>query len=200
MDDATKKPDANASSEVDPKQAIKLAIDLAPLVIFFAVYLTAGLYWATGVLMVTTVAAMIASKVLLGHISTSVLITTGLVVGFGALTFWFNDTRFIKVKPTMAYALFAAALLGGLLFKRSLLQLLLGEAFQLTETGWRSLSLRFGLFFLSLAALNEIIWRNFSETTWATFKVFGFIPLTMLFVASQIGFIQRHQKNADGSH
>lgn len=191
MDDATKK--SGADGQIDPKQAIKLAIDLAPLVIFFAVYLTAGLYWATGVLMVATVVALIASKVLLGHISASVLITTGLVLGFGALTFWFNDTRFIKVKPTIAYVLFSAALLGGLVFKKSLLQLLLGEAFQLTETGWRGLSLRFGLFFLALAGLNEILWRNFSETTWASFKVFGFIPLTMLFIATQVGFIQRHQ-------
>lgn len=193
MDQSSQKP-AQSEPQLDSQQAVKLVIDLAPLLIFFAVYMTLGLYWATGVLMVTTVASMIASKIYLGHISASLLITTALVIGFGALTFWFSDTRFIKMKPTIVYCLFAAALLGGLLFKRPMLQLLLGEAFQLTDEGWRTLSIRFGLFFLALAALNELIWRNMSETTWASFKVFGFIPLTMLFVASQIGFIQRHHK------
>lgn len=182
-----------AASEVDTPQVIKLVIDVAPLLIFFAAYMTLGIYWATGVLMVTTVASMIASKLLLGQISASLLLTTGLVLGFGALTFWFNDPRFIKIKPTIIYSLFAVALLGGLLFRKPMLQHLLGEAFKLTESGWRTLSSRCGIFFLALAALNEIIWRNFSETTWASFKVFGFLPLTMLFFASQLGFMQRNQ-------
>ncbi len=193
MDQSSQKP-AQSEPQLDSRQAIKLGIDLAPLLIFFAVYMTLGLYWATGVLMLATVVSMAVSRIYLGHISASLIITTALVVGFGALTFWFSDTRFIKMKPTIVYCLFAAALLGGLLFKRSMLQLLLGEAFQLTEDGWRTLSIRFGLFFLALAVLNELIWRYMSETTWASFKVFGFIPLTMLFVASQIKFIQRHHK------
>lgn len=189
-----------AGQHLDRKQAIKLAIDIAPLLIFFAVYMSLGLYWATGVLMVTTVASMVASKILLGHISTSLLLTTALVVGFGALTFWFNDTRFIKMKPTIIYSLFGFTLLGGLLLKRSMLQLLLGEAFQLTPNGWRTLSFRFGLFFLALAVVNEVIWRNLSESTWASFKVFGFVPLTMLFIGSQLNFIQRHQRIAAKSN
>ena len=177
----------------DPATGIKVALDLAPLLIFFAVYLTLGIYWATGVLMVTTVASLIASRVLLGHVSATLVLTTALVLGFGALTLWFNDPRFIKVKPTIVYLLFAAVLAGGNLLGKPTLQLLLGSALKLTELGWRKLSWRWAGFCLALAALNEIIWRNFSEATWASFKVFGFLPLTMIFFALQIGFIHRHQ-------
>ena len=177
----------------DAKQLTKLGIDLAPLLIFFGVYMSLGIYWATGALMVTTVVSMIVSRAVLGHISATLMLTTALVVGFGALTFWFNDPSFIKMKPTIIYLLFAATLLAGFLLGRPMLQLLLGEALKLSQQGWSTLSLRWAWFFLAMAGLNEIVWRNFSEATWASFKVFGFLPLTMLFFASQYGFIQRHQ-------
>lgn len=179
--------------ELDPKQLIKIAIDLGPLVVFFASYMLGGIYVATAVLMGATVLSMILSRLLLGHISTTLIITTALVVGFGALTLWFNDPRFIKMKPTIVYLLFALVLLGGLLAGRPLLRYVLGEALQLTDAGWRILSWRWGAFFVAMAALNEIIWRNFSETTWASFKAFGFLPLTLIFFASQYGVMRRHQ-------
>ena len=179
--------------EIDPKQLIKIAFDLAPLVVFFVSYLLGGIFWATGVLMVSTVVSMILSRVLLGHIPTTLIITTALVLGFGALTLWFNDPRFIKIKLTIIYALFALVLIGGLLTGRPLLRYVLGEAMQLTDAGWRILSWRWALFFIAVAGLNEIIWRNFSQTTWATFKSFGVIPLTLLFFASQYGVMRRHQ-------
>ncbi len=175
------------------KQAIKLAIDLGPLLVFFAVYMKFGIFWATGVLMLTTVLSMVASRLLLGRISPTLVMTTVLVVGFGALTLWFNDPSFIKVKPTIIYLLFAAALFGGHIVNKPVLPLLLGEALQLSDTGWRVLSVRWAVFFLALAGLNELIWRNFSEATWASFKVFGFLPLTVIFFATQLGFISRHQ-------
>ncbi len=139
-----------------------------------------------------TVASMIASRILLGRISATLLLTTALVVGFGALTLWFKDPSFIKMKPTIINLLFAGVLLGGLAFGRIFLQPLLGQALSLTDVGWRKLTLRWGVFFIAMAALNEVIWRNFSEATWASFKVFGILPLTMLFFAAQLGLIQRH--------
>jgi intracellular septation protein len=181
-----------AAAAIDNKQLVKMLIDLAPLVIFFVVYLAAGIYWATGVLMAASVVSMILSKVWLGHISATLMMTTVLVVGFGGLTLWLNDPRFIKMKPTMINLLFSVVLAGGLLMGRNLLQLLLGEAFKLTELGWRLLTYRWIGFFVALAVLNEIVWRNFSEATWASFKVFGILPITVVFAMLQIGLIQRH--------
>ncbi len=186
-------PKSGGEAQVDAKQLLKLAIDLLPLLIFFGTYMTLGIQWATGVLMVTSVISMALSWYFLGHISMSLLLSTLLVIGFGALTLFFNDPRFIKMKPTIVYLLFATALFGGLLAGKPMLQWLLGEALQLTHSGWVKLSVRWGFFFVAMAGLNEIIWRMFSETTWATFKVFGFLPLTLIFFASQYGLIERHR-------
>ncbi len=176
----------------DNKQVGKLILDLAPLLLFFAAYMASGIYVATAVLMAATVISMIISKVWLRHISATLVLTTVLVVGFGALTLWLNDARFIKMKPTMVNLLFAIALGGGLLTGRNFLQLLLGQAFSLTEEGWRKLTYRWIGFFLAMAVLNEIVWRNFSEATWASFKVFGILPITVVFAMLQVGLIQRY--------
>jgi len=116
-----------------------------------------------------------------------------LVVVFGGLTFLLDDPRFIMVKPTIINLGFAGILFGGLILRRTLLKMLFGEAFNLTEEGWRKLSLRWALFFLTLAGLNEVVWRNFSEATWVNFKVFGILPLTLVFAMAQIGLIKRHE-------
>jgi intracellular septation protein len=176
----------------DRKQLGKLILDLAPLLIFFAAYMASDIYVATGVLMAATVVSMIVSRLWLGHISAMLMLTTALVVGFGALTLWLNDPRFIKMKPTMVNLLFAGALGAGLMTGRNFLELLLGQAFQLTEEGWRKLTYRWIGFFLAMAVVNEIVWRNFSEGTWASFKVFGILPLTIIFAMLQVGLIQRY--------
>ncbi|MEZ5855850.1 MAG: septation protein A [Hyphomicrobiaceae bacterium] len=182
--------------KADSRQLIKLAIDLGPLLLFFAGYVTAGIYWATGLLMVAMPVAVVVSRIVLRHVSPMLLATTALVLGFGAMTLWLHDPRFIKMKPTIINLIFAAVLLGGLAWKRLLLKNLLGEALRLTEQGWRLLTIRWAMFFVFLAVLNEVIWRNLSETTWASFKVFGILPLTMLFFATQWPLIQRHQLSA----
>lgn len=184
--------EAPAVPAADSKQLGKLILDLAPLLAFFAAYMASDIYVATAVLMATTVISMVVSRIWLGHISATLILTTVLVVGFGALTLWLNDPRFIKMKPTMVNLLFAIALGGGLLTGRNFLQLLLGQAFQLTEVGWRKLTYRWIGFFLAMAVLNEIVWRNFSEATWASFKVFGILPITIVFAMLQVGLIQRH--------
>ena len=189
---APREGEADAAPAADSKQLVKLILDLAPLLLFFAAYMASNIYVATGVLMAATVVAMIVSRVWIGHISPTLVLTTVLVVGFGALTLWLNDVRFIKMKPTMVNVLFAVALGGGLLTGRNFLQLLLGQAFRLTEEGWRKLTYRWIGFFLAMAVLNEIVWRNFSEGTWASFKVFGILPLTIIFAMLQVGLIQRY--------
>jgi len=188
QDPATPKPSDKSESPL-----VKLLIDLGPLVAFFVAYGRAGIYWATGVLMLATVAALIASWRLLGRITPVPMLTAVLVVVFGGLTFYLDDPSFIKLKPTIINLLFSGVLIAGLITGRPLLKLLLGEAFRLTEEGWRKLSARWAVFFFALAILNEIVWRNFSESAWVNFKVFGIMPLTIIFAMAQIGLIKRYE-------
>jgi intracellular septation protein len=176
-----------------PKPLLKLLIELGPLIAFFLVYSRAGIYWATGVLMVATVVSLVASWKLFRRLLPMPVVTAVLVVVFGGLTFWLDDPRFIMIKPTIINLGFAGVLLAGLAMRRPLLKMLFGEAFNLTEEGWRKLSVRWALFFLTLALLNELVWRNFSEATWVNFKVFGILPLTVVFAMAQIGLIRRHE-------
>ena len=173
------------------KQGLKLLIELGPLLIFFAVYAKFGIFTATGVLMGTMVLSLVASKLLLGRITVMPVVTAVIIFIFGGLTLWLNDASFIKLKPTIINILFAGLLSLGLVIKRPFLKLLFGEAFQMTEEGWYRLTVRWIFFFLVVASLNEVVWRNFSESTWVNFKVFGILPLTMIFAAAQIKLIQK---------
>jgi intracellular septation protein len=183
------------SAGVGHNPLIKLLIDLGPLVAFFAAYATAGIYWATGVLMIATVIALVASRTLTGRFAPAPLITAVLVVVFGGLTFFLEDPRFIMIKPTIINLFFAGALGFGLLTQRSFLKLIMGEAVQLTDEGWRKLTVRWLVFFLVLAVANEIVWRNFSEAAWVSFKAWGILPITLLFAFAQIGLIRRYAVN-----
>lgn len=171
---------------------LKLALELGPLVIFFIAYAKLGIFWATGTLMVTTVASIIAMRVLTGHISPMPVVTAVLVLVFGGLTLWLQDPSFIKLKPTLVYLLFALALIAGLVLRRPVLQLLFEQAFRLTDEGWKRLTLRWAVFFLAMAGLNELVWRNMSESAWVAFKAWGFLPLTFAFAVLQFGLIKRY--------
>jgi intracellular septation protein len=193
MSDQQAKP-AGASA---PNPMLKLLIEVGPLVAFFAAYGKAGIYWATGILMLATVVSLLASWRLLGKISAVPVVTAILVVVFGGLTFLLDDPRFIKMKPTMINVLFAGVLIVGVGMGKSPLKMMLGEAFSLTTEGWRILSYRWAAFFLTLAVANEVVWRNFSEGAWVSFKVFGILPLTFLFAIAQIGVIRRHELKSE---
>jgi intracellular septation protein len=184
-------------SAAEPNPLLKLLVDLGPLVAFFAAYAKAGIYWATGVLMAATIAALVVSRVMFGRFSPAPLITAVLVVVFGGLTFWLEDPRFIMIKPTIINLLFAGVLAFGLATGRPLLKLVMGEAVQLTGEGWHKLTVRWIFFFVAVAVLNEVIWRNFSEATWVKFKAWGILPLTLLFAVAQIRLIQRHAAKLD---
>lgn len=180
-------------TEIGRPELIKLAIELGPLVVFLAVWLISGIMSATGAIMVTSLVAMIVSQRLLGRVSPALVTSTVLVVAFGALTLALDDTRFIMLKPTMVYLLFAAAIGIGLLVRKPVLQLLLGDTLKLTETGWRLLSIRWAGFFVAMAVLNEIVRLSLDERAWVLFKVAGFPVLTLVFVIAQARLMTEHR-------
>lgn len=172
-------------------------LDFGPLLLFFIAYRVFDLFVATGTIMVAAVAAVILGFVLDRKLHPLPLATAIIVVIFGGLTLYLNDKMFIKIKPTMIYSLFAAVLLGGLWFKRSFVKTILGAALELEEKSWRRLTYRFAGFFAGMAILNELIWRHFSEKAWVNFHVFGAVALTLLFCASQVPFLMKHQIEKD---
>jgi intracellular septation protein len=163
------------------------------LAIFFVVNAKYGIYTATPVFMAATVVSLLGCYLLMKRVPIMPLIAGVCVLIFGGLTSIFQNDMFIKMKPTIVNLLFAGALGTGLAFGRSLMKIVLGEVIQLHDVGWRILTLRWTGFFLFLAILNEIIWRLFSTEFWAAFKLFGVMPITFLFMMSQIGLLQKYQ-------
>ena len=178
--------------KTQPHPLFKLATELGPLIVFFVVNAKFNLFAATGAFMVAIVAAMIASYVVTKHIPMMVLVTGAIVLVFGTLTLVLHDETFIKMKPTIVYTLFAATLGGGLLFGRSFIAIMFDQMFNLTPHGWRILTMRWALWFFAMAILNEIIWRTQSTDFWVAFKVFGMVPLTMLFAVTQMPLVKRY--------
>jgi intracellular septation protein len=164
--------------KTQPHPLFKLATEAGPLLVFFVVNAKFHLFVATGAFMVAIVAAMIASYVVTRHVPIMALVTGGVVLVFGTLTLVLHDETFIKVKPTIIYSLFAA--------------IMFDQVFNLTPQGWRILTMRWALFFLGMAVLNEVIWRTQTTNFWVTFKAFGVIPLTMIFAIAQMPLTKRY--------
>jgi intracellular septation protein len=197
---------------------LKLALDIGPLILFFvansrpalftplvgpllpeavATGERAGIFAATAVFMVAILIALVVSYALTRHLPVMALVTAVVVVVFGALTLVLQDETFIKMKPTIIYVLFGGLLLGGLMFNKPLLAVVFDSVFDLNEEGWRKLTLRWALFFLALAVLNEIIWRTQTTDFWVSFKVFGVVPLTFVFAALQYPLLQKYATHKD---
>lgn len=171
---------------------LKLALDIGPLVLFFAANAKFGIFAATGAFMVAVLIALAVSYVLTRHIAIMPLVTAAIVLVFGSLTLFLHDETFIKLKPTIIYVLFGGTLAVGLVFGRALLGILFEQMFQLSEEGWRKLTLRWALFFFAMAMLNEIVWRTQTTDFWVSFKLFGAVPLTFVFGALQMPLINRY--------
>ncbi len=171
---------------------LKLALEVGPLAVFFIGNARFGIFPATAAFMVAIVVALIANYVLERRLPILPLVTAAFVLVFGGLTLVLQDELFIKLKPTIVNLLFAAALYGGLFFGKSLLKPLFAMAFPLDDAGWRALTFRWASFFVLLAVLNEVVWRNFTTDTWVSFKVFGIMPLTIAFALAQLPLINRH--------
>src|ERR1700733_7505965 len=183
-------PAAPAKPQLNP--LVKLALDFGPLALFFFANNRYDIFVATATFMVAVLVALAISYFLTRHLPIMPVVTAIIVVVFGGLTLFLHDATFIKVKPTIIYALFGAILLGGLFFNKALLGMVLDSMFQLTEEGWRKLTLRWALFFFVLAVLNEIVWRNTSTNVWVDFKVFGVVPLTFIFGALQVPLLKKY--------
>ncbi|MCC7346875.1 MAG: septation protein A [Variibacter sp.] len=169
----------------------RLALDLGPLALFFFVNGRWGIFAGTGVFMAAALAAIVVSYALTRHLPIMAMVSAVVVLVFGGLTLALHDETFIKLKPTIIYLLFAALLLGGLAFGKSLLALVLDAMLELDAEGWRKLTLRWGLFFVVLAGLNEIVWRTQTTDFWIGFKAFT-VFLSFVFAAAQYPLMKRH--------
>lgn len=200
---------ANPTEAKPINPLVKLALEFGPLAIFFfansygdrwfGVAEDRRIFVATGIFIAASLVALALSKIIMNHLPRMAIVNAVVVTVFGGLTLALDDAFFIKVKPTIVNTLFGCILLGGLYFGRSLLALVLDSVLQLDEEGWRRLTLRWGLFFFVLAALNEVVWRTQSQDFWVAFKVWGVMPLTMIFALAQTPLILKHEIKREGA-
>ncbi|MGJ8572936.1 MAG: septation protein A [Hoeflea sp.] len=196
----------------DPKRKhvhplLKLVLELGPLLVFFFANargewiaeqvpfladIGGPIFVGTACFMIATAVALSVSWILTRTLPIMPLLSGIIVLVFGALTLWLQDETFIKVKPTIINTMFGGILLVGLLFGKSFLGYVFDSAFKLDAEGWRILTFRWGVFFLVMAVVNEVIWRNFSTDFWITFKVWGNMPLSIVFTLLQLPLMQRH--------
>ncbi|PWV98296.1 intracellular septation protein A [Hoeflea marina] len=196
----------------DPKRkhinpVLKLALELGPLLVFFfanskaewmaeqfpmLASLGKPIFIASAAFMAATAIALTISWILLRSLPIMPILSAVVIFVFGAIGFWLHDEFFFKIKPTIINTMFGTILLGGLWFGRSLLGYVFDSAFQLDAEGWRKLTFRWGVYFLVMAVVNEVMWRNFSTDTWIAFKVWGNMPLSILFMLAQMPLMMRH--------
>ncbi|HTJ57977.1 MAG TPA: septation protein A [Devosiaceae bacterium] len=187
-------------------QALKLGLELGPLVIFYIVNARADIFAATAWFMGAMVVSLLLSWLLLHRVAVMPLVTAIVVLVFGSLTLWLKDDTFIKMKPTIVNALFGVTLLGGLAFGQSLLRYVFGEVYKLKPQGWTILTWRWGLFFLFLAVLNEVVWRGAdayvhdpkqATDLWVAFKVWATMPITVIFTLFQLPLLTKYAPDAE---
>ena len=180
------------------KSFIKFITDFGPLLVFFSFYYKneKDLTVAIPPFIVATLIALLVVWVLEKKIPMVPLLGGIFITLFGGLTIYFDNPIFIYVKPTIINILFGIALLFGKFFSdEPILKKMLGKSIQLTNEGWKILNLRWVYFFFGLALLNEIIWRTQSEEFWVNFKVWGILPLTIIFTAFQVSIINKYKLN-----
>lgn len=178
------------------KSTIKFITDFGPLLIFFYFYKKQGMIEAILPLIISTLIATAVLYFFEKKIPIIPIVGAVIVAIFGGLTLYFNDKTFIYMKPTIVNLLFAGILfLGNFILKKNFIKSLLENSIQLEEGGWKILNQRWILFFIFLALLNELIWRTQTEDFWVKFKVFGIIPITLIFTLFQVNIINKYKKN-----
>ena len=196
-----------ALPEAKPDHGVlRLLLEYGPLVIFFGVYkwnapadannmvgtLTAVIS-STGAFMVAIIAAALVARWKLGRISPMMWLTSILVLGFGGLTIWFHDAKFIQIKPTIIYALLSGLLFVGLFMGRPFMKYMFEAGYDgLSDIGWMKLSRNWAWFFAILAVANEVIRANFDFNTWLSIKVWGVTIVSFLFAAANVPMLMKH--------
>ena len=174
------------------KPLIKLITEVGPLAVFFIGNSKFGIFPATAAFMVATAIAIPISWKIEGKLPIMPIIIGVFVVFFGSLTLIFQDPTFIKIKPTIVNIVFAAGLIiSRTFFQKNVLKIIFNKAFNLTERGWRVLNIRWSFFFIFLAILNEIVWRNYSTEIWISFKLWGIMPLTIVWTLAQMPLVSK---------
>ena len=176
------------------KAYIKLFFEVTPLIIFFLVNSYHGIYQATLYFMIASIIAVPVAWYIDKKVPWMPIITGIFILFFGGLTLFFHNDNFIKFKPTIINVIFALILLGGLKFNKLFLKMAMSKAFQLKENTWKKLTLRWSCFFLFLALVNETVWRTQTTDFWVNFKVFGILPLTLIFAVFQLPLISKDSK------
>jgi len=190
MTDTQNKTDNMTENAADNKPAQKpnnFWLDLGPLLVFFGAFQyfkrqnpDDAMLWAAGVFAIAAVLALAISWIKYKHVSGMLIFATAIIVVTAGLAIAFDNKAIFFIKPTIINTLFGIAVIGGVFLKKNVIKMMMGSAFE--------------MFFFAMAALNEFIWRNYSEEFWAGFKVFGFLPLTLVFTLTQLPFIQKHGK------
>jgi intracellular septation protein len=188
----------------EPTGMARLIIDIGPLLVFFLANFLAPVpgplkvFVATGAFMAAMVAALCFAAIRYRYVSPLLLFSAVMVLVLGGLTIWLHNETFIKVKPTIYYALVAVLLTFGLATGRPLLKLVLGSAYPgLDEEGWRKLTRNWAMFFAVMAVVNEAVWRNSTTDFWIAFKLWGVVPGTLLFAVANVPMLMRHGLSAD---
>jgi intracellular septation protein len=182
----------------EPGTGARLLIDLGPLVVFFAVNAWRGIFSATIAFMVAITAAMLISKLKYRHISPLLWFSGVMVLVLGGITIWLHDETFIKIKPTIYYAMVASLLVFGMATGRNLLKMVLGSAYPgLSDHGWRLLTRNWALFFFAMALINEAVWRTTSTDFWIGFKLWGALPATFVFALANVPMLMKHGMTLD---
>ncbi|GAA0580980.1 septation protein A [Caenispirillum bisanense] len=194
----TPTPATAAPAKPAMNQWLKLLLEAGPLVVFFVGNNKFGIIPATGAFVVATVISLAVTWALVRRLPAVPLISGIFVVGFGGLTILLEDELFIKLKPTIVNALFALTLFVSLGLRKNVLKIVFDAAFHLTDEGWRKLTWRWAWFFVLLAALNEVVWRTFPTDVWVQFKVFGIMPLTIVFSLTLIPLLTKYHPEKEG--
>ena len=176
-----------------PQPGLTMVLDYGPLVVFFLAYKFTDVFVGTLIFMAAVTAAVIISKLLLGRVSPMLWLSAILVVGFGGLTLYLHDERFIQIKPTVIYGLLSALLFAGVLTGRPLLKYLLEAAYEgLSERGWMLLSRNWAFWFAAMAIANEVLRATLSFDAWLTAKVWGVTIATLVFGAANVPMLMKH--------